>query len=414
MWILSDSFEESVKTGNIRNMLYFCVAQVLLYFGETLGARFIHLGVPGSVSKGDSVWLECGYDLEGDELYSVKWYKDNVEFYRYLPGDTPSAQMYSLKGVFLDLHQSNETHAYLCTSDFDTEGDYRCEVSTEVPSFNTIKANKELRIYVTPETGPRINSLVKNYRVGDVVNMSCLYGPSKPKAEITWIINEEEAPIGYVHSNQVFSEIKDLEISESRLLFSLEPQRLWQGSLTVQCIALISHVLATSSLELIVGEGTTGAEFQRILHVPPGQEPPVITGAMPKYFVGDIVDLNCSSARSNEIPELKWYINDNEARPEFLITHAKTQYPDGLSSVKNGIKFTVMEEHLKTDEMKIKCTAIFSRTIKKSSEAIVILGDNHRSSSFHISDRSGTVNMVLSCSLQWILFLVCISRSVGS
>ena len=69
----------------------------------TLGARFIHLGVPGSVSKGDSIWLECGYDLQDDELYSVKWYKDNVEFYRYLPKDTPSAQMYPLNGVFLDV-----------------------------------------------------------------------------------------------------------------------------------------------------------------------------------------------------------------------------------------------------------------------------------------------------------------------
>lgn len=68
-----------------------------------LGVRFTSLGVPGSVSKGDSIWLECGYDLEGDELYSVKWYKDNVEFYRYMPSYKPSAQMYSLSGVFLDV-----------------------------------------------------------------------------------------------------------------------------------------------------------------------------------------------------------------------------------------------------------------------------------------------------------------------
>lgn len=67
-----------------------------------------------------------------------------------------------------------------------------------------------------------------------------------------------------------------------------------------------------------------------------------------------------------------------------------TQYPDGLSSVKNGLKFTVMEEHLKSDEIKIKCTAVFSRTIKQSSETIVLIGDNHRTSSFHISDHSGS------------------------
>lgn len=74
----------------------------------------------------------------------------------------------------------------------------------------------------------------------------------------------KQAPVSYVHnSNHVISGFENLEMSESRLLFSLEPQRLWQGSLTVQCIGLISQVLATSSLELIVGEGTTGSEFQR-------------------------------------------------------------------------------------------------------------------------------------------------------
>lgn len=68
-----------------------------------LFARFTNLGVPGFVIRGEPVWLDCGYDLEEDELYSVKWYKDNVEFYRYLPGDRPPAQMFKLDGVHLDV-----------------------------------------------------------------------------------------------------------------------------------------------------------------------------------------------------------------------------------------------------------------------------------------------------------------------
>jgi hypothetical protein len=34
---------------------------------------------------GESSSLRCDYDLEGDSLYSIKWYKDNQEFYRYNP-----------------------------------------------------------------------------------------------------------------------------------------------------------------------------------------------------------------------------------------------------------------------------------------------------------------------------------------
>lgn len=60
--------------------------------------------VPQSVPLGKSVTLRCHYDLTGDELYSVKWYRDYVEFYRYLPSDEQkSGQTFTLKGVHVDV-----------------------------------------------------------------------------------------------------------------------------------------------------------------------------------------------------------------------------------------------------------------------------------------------------------------------
>ena len=41
---------------------------------------------------------------------------------------------------------------------------------------------------------------------------------------------------------------------------------------------------------------------------------PVITGGKPKYQKGDIVDVNCTAAKSNPAAELKWYINDKLVR----------------------------------------------------------------------------------------------------
>ena len=34
---------------------------------------------------GHSLSLECDYQLEGDSLYSLKWYRDDREFFRYIP-----------------------------------------------------------------------------------------------------------------------------------------------------------------------------------------------------------------------------------------------------------------------------------------------------------------------------------------
>ncbi|XP_035232781.1 uncharacterized protein LOC118204586, partial [Stegodyphus dumicola] len=112
-----------------------------------MGLKFVQLDVPGALHSGESTWLKCQYELGDDELYSVKWYKNNVEFFRYLPSDVPAGQNYELLGVYVDLPRSNATHVYLYKTDLNTEGTYGCEVSTEAPSFRTVKADKELRIY---------------------------------------------------------------------------------------------------------------------------------------------------------------------------------------------------------------------------------------------------------------------------
>ena len=44
--------------------------------------RLLHLGVPSFRFRGDDAALKCRYDLEGEQLYSVKWYKDGHEIFR--------------------------------------------------------------------------------------------------------------------------------------------------------------------------------------------------------------------------------------------------------------------------------------------------------------------------------------------
>ncbi|GBL92695.1 hypothetical protein AVEN_119091-1 [Araneus ventricosus] len=109
--------------------------------------RLSKLDVSSAVIRGEPAWLNCSYILEGDELYSVKWYKNNVEFYRFLPTDRPPGQKYDLQGVYVDLEQSFEGYVYLKRTDLNTEGVYRCEVSAEAPSFQTVREEKEVRVY---------------------------------------------------------------------------------------------------------------------------------------------------------------------------------------------------------------------------------------------------------------------------
>lgn len=46
------------------------------------GLRLVRVDLPSGVILGDSARLNCSFDLENDQLYSVKWYKGNREFFR--------------------------------------------------------------------------------------------------------------------------------------------------------------------------------------------------------------------------------------------------------------------------------------------------------------------------------------------
>ena len=94
-----------------------------------------------------SISLHCEFDLHGEPLYSVKWYKDNVEFYRYLPRDTPPSLsfpvpgdhinniiniiniIYHILGTEVVLSSSDHVSVFLTNISLQTSGLYQCEVS---------------------------------------------------------------------------------------------------------------------------------------------------------------------------------------------------------------------------------------------------------------------------------------------
>lgn len=51
--------------------------------------------------------LSCfRYDLETDKLYSITWYKDHEEFYRYVPRGEPTKHSYRVEGVKVDVSRN--------------------------------------------------------------------------------------------------------------------------------------------------------------------------------------------------------------------------------------------------------------------------------------------------------------------
>ncbi|KXJ75447.1 hypothetical protein RP20_CCG011726 [Aedes albopictus] len=62
----------------------------------------VRVSVPAAIRRGDNANLICDYDMEGDTLYSVKWYKGKREFFRYRPKENPSLKTFPVLGITVE------------------------------------------------------------------------------------------------------------------------------------------------------------------------------------------------------------------------------------------------------------------------------------------------------------------------
>lgn len=62
---------------------------------------------PPAVRQGQHVVLRCMYDLEGAPLYSAKFYRGQLEFYRYTPGEFPNTKVFPFPGIHVDVSKTN-------------------------------------------------------------------------------------------------------------------------------------------------------------------------------------------------------------------------------------------------------------------------------------------------------------------
>ncbi|RWS19230.1 hypothetical protein B4U80_03677, partial [Leptotrombidium deliense] len=193
------------------------------------------LDVPSPTADGESVELTCSYDLQDDKLYSVKWYKNGFEFYRYVPKDWPPAQFLKMAGIKGDVSRSDANRVYLKYVDLNSAGKYRCEISAEAPSFNTAAAEKEMQVYVLPSEGPRVESSRNEYKPGDIVVANCTSAKSKPPAKLNWYINDESRNNEQEIEFSTTLHADGLEMSSLSLRFRALAKHFKNGVMVLKC-----------------------------------------------------------------------------------------------------------------------------------------------------------------------------------
>uniref|UniRef100_T1JDL3 Ig-like domain-containing protein n=1 Tax=Strigamia maritima TaxID=126957 RepID=T1JDL3_STRMM len=147
--------------------------------------KIISVDVPSHVQIGQTAVMQCIYELGTDDLYSVKWYKEKHEFYRYVPKDQPPGQVFELNGIRVN--------------------------------------------------GPVIEGGQNHYRVGDSVHMNCSALASSPAVTLQWFVNGKKAMDSVLHRYPIIRNGNGLESKILGLEFQVSDQHFVDGGLHLRC-----------------------------------------------------------------------------------------------------------------------------------------------------------------------------------
>ncbi|XP_014246509.1 uncharacterized protein LOC106664932 [Cimex lectularius] len=229
----------------------FAIALIILFTGANC-LKLVRLSVPQYKLRGELAILECQYELEGDTLYALKWYKENEEFYKYVPKSNPPQVSYKVEGIKVDHQLSDSRQVALRGVNLKSTGMYKCEVSAEAPSFSSASREAKMEVLFLPTNGPHISGEKKQYMIGDQINLNCTSSKSYPASVLDWYINEQLVPQSGVKKYPDTIHPHGLITSSLGLTMTVMPQHFIEGSMRLKCVASLSPVLWKGDRESVV------------------------------------------------------------------------------------------------------------------------------------------------------------------
>ncbi|XP_042228668.1 uncharacterized protein LOC121870779 [Homarus americanus] len=192
-----------------------------------LAMKWVRFSVPSWASRGEDAVLTCQFDLEGEKLYSVKWYKAGREFYRYVPGEWPRQQAFPHGGISVDMSHSPQISVSRCP---------------RVIIRRTLVRSAAMHVVELPQGSPQVTGGEIEYRLGDMVNLTCIAPRSIPPATLIWYINDQEAPQDYLIKYQVHADQSGRFEARLGIQFRAERWHFINDRVTLRCAASIHRL----------------------------------------------------------------------------------------------------------------------------------------------------------------------------
>jgi len=256
------------------------------------GIRMEAVAVPKIRFRGQNASLLCQYELEdNEELFSLKWYKEETEFYRFTPPDSSRrrweeppdeglVQTWDVPGIKINTKDSSPMRVELRKVIFKSSGMYRCQVTASVRSrgsygyhnqgFTMKESINRMTVVEVPKRNPQITGSdpVRDYSVGDTLNLTCISAPSNPPSQLEWRLNGRPVDARHVIRQHLVDRHRGLFASVTGLLLQLEPRHFKPGGeIRVKCLGTIAAEFWEDDVENVytkennnVGGGVTATD----------------------------------------------------------------------------------------------------------------------------------------------------------
>ncbi|CAG9858033.1 unnamed protein product [Phyllotreta striolata] len=213
--------------------------------------RPVSVVIPTAVKRLDTVTLQCNYNLSGEPIYTVKWYKGPKEFYRYIPKELPNVQVFALPGITVDELKSTHKNLVLKNVQPEVTGRYKCEVSSDAPNFYTYMQSGYMYVIDVPVEDPILRTDKEILDTGYRLKGNCSAPASWPPANITWLLNGK--PINYTYQERVQPRDYNMKASAtsnkriplvtvSGVEVAIDESHFHGGKARISCVASVFHL----------------------------------------------------------------------------------------------------------------------------------------------------------------------------
>ncbi|KAE8741017.1 hypothetical protein FOCC_FOCC013463 [Frankliniella occidentalis] len=281
--------------------------RIASFVAEVGGLSDVKVQMPQSASPGDDVYMRCLYNLDNDQLYTVKWYKGRQEFFRYVPKELPNTKVFPLPGVNVDVawRASALLPLSVCVSGLVLLLEplfpfafplghlfaHPLRHGHAAPLTYAAVSNISFLVYSSSDFTQRVPSICCPR------DLECVL---KRQAQLALTQNLPLKRIGrfqtYYHVNQNLAIKVSLSDAHQVVLKSVRLNMAGKFRCEVSTDQPNFHT------EMVAGD----------LHVAylPVDESPLLLAEKQRYSVGDVLRANCTVRGAHPAANITWYLND--------------------------------------------------------------------------------------------------------